>query len=46
MKHPNIVRGYEVFTPTIGDPNTYIVMELMDISLDGLLDEIGCITEK
>ena len=46
LKHPNIVKCYDVFKPTTSDPDAYIVMELMDLSLDDVLDTVGHFSEK
>ena len=45
LKHKNIVRCYNVFEPTVSDPNAFIVMELMDGSLKDVLNQVGSLPE-
>ena len=45
LKHQNIVRYKGMFEPTVIDPCAYIVMELMDCTMNEVLDSLGCMTE-
>ena len=46
LQHENIVQFLDIFESNYLDPNIYIVMELMDCSLDRLIDENGALREK
>lgn len=45
MDHPNIVKCYEMFEPTAFDPNVYLVMELMECSLNDVIEVAGQLDE-
>ena len=45
LKHKYIVRCYEVFEPTVSDPNAYIVMGLMNSDLYEVLNQVGSFPE-
>ena len=46
LQHENIVQFLDIFESNYLDPNIYIVIELMDCSLDRLIDENGALREK
>ena len=45
LSHRNIVRCFDLFEPTEYDINAYIIMELMDYTLDEYMNRTGCFTE-
>ena len=45
LDHPNIVKCHEIFKPTPADPKAYLVMELMECSLNDVLDLAGPLDE-